>query len=79
MTVINSNILTRAQAAEFLGLKPGTLAAWASNHRHSLPFIKVGRRVRYLQSDLEAWLLSRRIEQPSLQNNSRNYSYDQAK
>jgi excisionase family DNA binding protein len=39
--------LGRKEAAEFLGVQEQTLAAWACNHRYGLPFIRVGRRIRY--------------------------------
>lgn len=50
------SLLTREQAAEFLGLKAATLATWASTQRYDLPYIKVGRAVRYRMSDLETFL-----------------------
>jgi excisionase family DNA binding protein len=55
----SSNLLTRAQAAEYLGLKEQTLAVWAATGRHNLTFVKIGGRVRYLRADLDAWIESR--------------------
>ncbi len=55
-------LLNEAQAAEFLGLKPGTLSVWRCVGRHSLPFIKCGRAVRYRVADLERWLQQRTVE-----------------
>jgi excisionase family DNA binding protein len=52
----NDTLMTRAQAAEFLGLREQTLAKWASDRRH-LAFVKIGRNVRYRQRDLEQFLL----------------------
>ena len=52
-------LLTRAQAAEFLGVKVQTLSAWASSGRYKLPYLKVGRAVKYRTVDLQAWLDSR--------------------
>ena len=49
-------LLTRKQAAERLGLRPQSLAAWATNKRYNLPYIKVGRHVKYRPSDIEAFL-----------------------
>jgi hypothetical protein len=43
-----------------LRIKPGTLATWASSGRNRLPFYKVGRSVKYLRSDIDNWLASRR-------------------
>ena len=55
-------LLNEEQAAEYLTVSPGTLAVWRSTGRYSLPFVKVGRRVRYRLSDLDAWLEARSRE-----------------
>lgn len=49
-------LLSRKKAAEYLGLKENTLAIWAMTKRHPLPYIKVGRLVKYRLSDLQAFL-----------------------
>ena len=54
-----SDRLDEKAAAEFLGLKPGTLSVWRSTGRYKIPFIKVGHLVRYRRAVLEAWLESR--------------------
>lgn len=54
-------LLTRKEAADYLGVQAETLAVWACTHRYSLPYIKVGRAVRYRKADLDAWLDSRRV------------------
>lgn len=59
MAVSTNGMLTREQAAEFLGVSPGTLAHWACSGRFGLRYFRVGRSVRYRQSDLEAWLEKR--------------------
>ena len=46
-------------AAAYLDVKPDTLSVWRSTGRYKIPFIKVGSRVRYRRSDLEAWLVER--------------------
>ncbi len=53
-------LLTRRQAAEFLGLKPQTLEVWAAK-RTGPPFVRVGGVVRYRQSDLDEWIESRTV------------------
>jgi excisionase family DNA binding protein len=53
------NLLTEQEAAKLLDTAPGTLSVWRSTGRYNIPFIKVGRSVRYRQSDLLAWLDSR--------------------
>jgi len=55
----DKQMLTDKQAAEFLGIKKQTLAVWRSTARYELPFVKVGRAVRYRVSDLEKFIASR--------------------
>ncbi len=52
-------LLTRQQAAAFLGVKPQTLAAWHCTGRYDLPTVKVGRSARYRIADLEAFCAQR--------------------
>jgi len=49
-------LVPRPQAARLLGVKAETLATWASTKRYDLPYIKVGRCVRYRVTDLQAFL-----------------------
>lgn len=56
-------LLSESQAAELLGLRPGTLQVWRSTRRYPLRYVKVGRYVRYRQSDIDAFLASRTVEQ----------------
>ena len=56
-----SHLLTRQQAARYLGIKPQTLAVWATTKRYELPFVKVGRSVRYRLLDLERWVARRTV------------------
>lgn len=52
-------LLTDEQAAEYLGLKRGTLQVWRCTKRYPLAYLKIGRNIRYRQSDLDAFLQSR--------------------
>ena len=52
-------LLNRQQAAEFLGIKEHTLAVWACNKRYKLPYVKIGRLVKYRYSDLLEFVESR--------------------
>lgn len=52
-------LLDDAQAAAALSVKPGTLAVWRTTGRYALPFLKIGRLVRYRAGDLAAWLEGR--------------------
>jgi excisionase family DNA binding protein len=51
--------LNERQAAEYLGIAPATLTQWRCTGRHALPFLRVGRLIRYRVSDLDAWLETR--------------------
>jgi len=50
-----SELLTAEETGRLLGVKPQSLAIWRMNEEN-LPFIKVGRLVRYRRSDIERWL-----------------------
>lgn len=50
------DLLNETEAAKILGVAPGTLSVWRSTGRYNLPFVKVGRNVRYRPSDLDEWL-----------------------
>ena len=52
----NNKLLNRKEAAKFLGVSEGTLAVWKVTKRYPLPIIKVGRLVKYRESDLIAFL-----------------------
>ena len=52
-------LLDEKTAAAVLNVTPGTLSVWRSTGRYALPFLKVGRKVRYRYSDLHAWLEKR--------------------
>lgn len=61
-----ANILSRCgelvdqkEAARRLGLGEGTLAVWRSTGRYQLPFVKIGRKVKYRIDDLDAWIAGR--------------------
>lgn len=56
---VPSDILTSAAAARFIGMSESWLRQSrmsAADATHPPPFIKIGRAVRYLKRDLEAWL-----------------------
>jgi excisionase family DNA binding protein len=55
----NTELLTPGEAADFLGLSPGTLAIWPCKKRYPLRYVRVGSRVKYRRRDLEAFLDAR--------------------
>lgn len=59
MADLYRNILSRKEAANYLGVAPQTLAIWACTKRHTLPYIRVGRLAKYRKSDLDAFINAR--------------------
>ncbi|MBU1664280.1 MAG: helix-turn-helix domain-containing protein [Gammaproteobacteria bacterium] len=56
------DLLDEKAAGDYLTVAPGTLSVWRSTGRYNLPFLKVGRMVRYRRADLDAWLANRTRE-----------------
>lgn len=50
------DLLNAAEAAAYLRVKPNTLAIWRSARRYDLPFVKLGRVVRYRKEDLRRFI-----------------------
>ncbi len=56
-TVPKSEELWRyREAAAFLDITVPTLQTWVSTQRYSVPYLKIGRCVRFRRSALERWL-----------------------
>ena len=53
-------LLDAAAAAELLSVKPSWV--YDAARSGSVPHIRIGRHVRFLRSDLEKWVLTRRVE-----------------
>jgi excisionase family DNA binding protein len=58
-----TELLTSDQAAAYIGISPGTLEVWRCTKRYQIPFIKVGRLVRYRKSELDSFLDKRTIDE----------------
>jgi excisionase family DNA binding protein len=54
-------LLSRAEAADLLGIPAKTLAEWAYQGRGPV-YYRVGKRVAYRESELMAWLDTQRVE-----------------
>lgn len=54
-------LLDQARAAEILGVVPETLQVWRSTRRYALAYVKVGRLVRYRESDVRRFIESRTV------------------
>lgn len=61
-----TDMLSRREAAVYLGVAEGTLAVWKSTGRYKLPILKIGRLVRYRVADLDAFLERMKIDPENL-------------
>ena len=52
----NTELLTTTEAADYLGLMPDTLTVWRCTKAQIIPFLKIGRNVRYRRRDLDSYL-----------------------
>jgi excisionase family DNA binding protein len=63
LTAANPNeLLNEEQTAKLIGVAEQTLAGWRCNGRYGLPFVKVGRLVRYKRGDVMKWLDKRTVQ-----------------
>jgi predicted DNA-binding transcriptional regulator AlpA len=63
----NRAALTEPAAADYIGMSPWFLRrdrvdGPRDGRTPGPPFVRIGRAVRYLKSDLDAWLLQHRVE-----------------
>jgi len=56
MNHLGGGLLTRKEAAAYLGIAEMTLSIWKSTGRYNLPVVKIGRLVKYKKSDLDAFI-----------------------
>ncbi|EKN6238327.1 helix-turn-helix transcriptional regulator [Yersinia enterocolitica] len=60
---MNTNNLTRKEAALYIGVAPKTLANWACTGSVKIPYYKVGRKkVVYHKSELDVYLSSVQVD-----------------
>ncbi|WP_028536213.1 helix-turn-helix domain-containing protein [Paludibacterium yongneupense] len=59
--VLPEPLLTRKDAAAYLGLSVYTLNEWACTGRHALKFYRIGRKAMYKRSDLDAFITARGV------------------
>ena len=52
----NAELLNNDQSAAYIGVTPRTLEVWRCTKRHQIPYIKVGRLVKYRKSALDIFL-----------------------
>lgn len=54
--VAPSGLMTSRDAAVYIGVKINTLTVWRMTNRYGLPFVKLGKVIRYRKSDLDKWI-----------------------
>ena len=59
MNALQTTLMTRVEAADYLGLAPHTLAVWQSTNRYGLPCVKIGRLAKYKLNDLDDFIQRR--------------------
>ena len=57
----NDPLFDNKPAADYIGVKPATLDVWRCTKRVIIPYIKVGSKVKYRKSALDAYLTSRTV------------------
>jgi excisionase family DNA binding protein len=55
----NPELFSTDQAASYLAVSPSTLEIWRCTRRYDIPYVKIGRKVRYRRTDLDDWLEAR--------------------
>lgn len=58
----NKSLFDTREAADYLSVEPGTLEVWRCTKRHRIPFIKVGRLVRYRKEALDSFLVNNTVD-----------------
>ena len=56
------SLLTPKEVSEILGVTEHTLAVWRCENRYPLPYIKVGRYIRYRSKDLSTFLDNQTVQ-----------------
>ncbi len=54
------NLIRTDEAAEMLGVRPGTLAIWRRTGRYGLAFVQIGRAIRYDPEDIRRFIEERK-------------------
>ncbi|ARO31716.1 transcriptional regulator protein [Rhizobium sp. NXC14] len=57
---VRETLLSASHAAEYLGVSQKTLANWRCSGTRGLPYVQVGGRVLYRQSDLDDFIMNSR-------------------
>ena len=52
--------LNKSELAEYLGIKEGTVSVWVCHKK--IPYVKVGRLVKFDLRNIDKWLEERSVE-----------------
>jgi excisionase family DNA binding protein len=70
-----TDLITVQDAAKFLSISVSTLYGWVFQRR--IPFVKVGRALRFVRADLEDFVASHRIAaRTELRANGTRFAYN---
>lgn len=58
-------LLTKKDMLEVLGIKQSTLYTWV--HRRKIPFIKMGRCLRFCEADILEWIAEKAVRAQSVE------------
>ncbi len=61
--MVNRRFLGIKELAEYLGLTKGTLYVWVCQRR--IPYLKVGKLVKFDLQEIEEWLKEKRVKEIS--------------
>jgi hypothetical protein len=56
-----SHLLEPLEVSKILGVTVKSLAVWRCTKRYDLPYIKVGKSVKYRPEDIQAFIDSRKV------------------
>lgn len=54
-------LIATPEAAAMLGVSTGTLEVWRCTNRYSVPYVRLGRAIRYSPAALRAWIAARAV------------------
>ena len=61
LIINNDKLLTPTDVSVILGVDVETLNVWRCNRRYPLPYVKIGRSVRYKADDVASFIEQQRI------------------
>ena len=60
-TLADDALVTAMAMAEMLGISEKTLNKWRSTGENNVPYVKIGKAVRYRTADVRAWVEKRTV------------------